>query len=228
MDLSTQEMKLYASAFELCGISFGYPTEMLAQVMASGEWAEAAKDIAGGLGIAEDFDLEAEATDGKSGDVQDALHRLRAEYTRLFIGAPKSLVPPYESLWIGDQDEETLLFVNPCALGMEAFAKHCGLKRAEGAAREPFDSVMIEMQLAEYLLACLSEEVDPTAVGIDPTILPGGSFEAALMELVNDHLRVWIPRFAEAVEGESHLSLYRYAARFMESVVEGIRTKLLE
>ena len=108
---------------------------------------------------------------------------------------------------------------------MESFAKHCGLMRADGVAREPFDHVMIEMQLAEYLLACLSEKVDPETMGADPSTLPGGSFESALRVLVNDHLSLWIPRFAEAVEDESRLLFYRHAARLMEGIVAILETK---
>lgn len=217
-----------ATAWELAAFFFRYPDAELAAVVASGEWAEAAVELAGALGFAlpEDFDGEP-VVGGKAGSAgaacadgsgecapEDLLHVLRAEATRLFVGAPSPACSPYEGVWRAEDDEVApLLFVNPRSMEVERFARSCGLGRPEGT-NEPLDHVSAECELLEYLAlraaGAASAEVSPA-----DGALPGGSAGAAYALFLEEHARVWMPRFAEAAAACSRQPFYRGAAAYL-------------
>ncbi|MRX83974.1 hypothetical protein GJG86_15955, partial [Eggerthella sp. HF-4214] len=78
-----------AAAWELAALSFRYPGEELEGAVASGEWEEAAREVATALGLALPEGFGAGASAGG----------LRREATRLFVGAPEPACPPCEGVW---------------------------------------------------------------------------------------------------------------------------------
>ncbi|OUO86839.1 molecular chaperone TorD [Gordonibacter urolithinfaciens] len=197
-----------ATAWELAALSFRYPGPELEGAVASGEWAEAAREIAGALGLAlpEGFGAGASA------------EGLRPEATRLFVGAPEPAVSPYEGVWrAADDGVQALLFVNPHSMEVERFMRECGLGRPEGT-NEPLDHVATECELMEHLAlrAAGAEPPEGAPAGAD---LPGGSPEAAYGAFLEGHARTWMPRFAERVAAESRAPFYRDAAAFLGALV---------
>ena len=197
-----------ATAWELAALSFRYPGPELEGAVASGEWAEAAREIAGALGLAlpEGFGAGASA------------EGLRPEATRLFVGAPEPAVSPYEGVWrAADDGVQALLFVNPHSMEVERFMRACGLGRPEGT-NEPLDHVATECELMEHLAlrAAGAEPPEGAPAGAD---LPGGSPEAAYGAFLEGHARAWMPRFAERVAAESRAPFYRDAAAFLGALV---------
>ena len=197
-----------ATAWELAALSFRYPGPELEGAVASGEWAEAAREIVGALGLAlpEGFGAGASA------------EGLRPEATRLFVGAPEPAVSPYEGVWrAADDGVQALLFVNPHSMEVERFMRGCGLGRPEGA-NEPLDHVATECELLEHLAlrAAGAEPPGGAPAGAD---LPGGSPEAAYGAFLEGHARTWMPRFADAVAAESRVPFYRDAAAFLGALV---------
>lgn len=197
-----------ATAWELAALSFRYPGPELEGAVASGEWAEAAREIAGALGLAlpEGFGAGASA------------EGLRPEATRLFVGAPEPAVSPYEGVWrAADDGVQALLFVNPHSMEVERFMRACGLGRPEGT-NEPLDHVATECELMEHLAlrAAGAEPPEGAPAGAD---LPGGSPEAAYGAFLEGHARTWMPRFADAVAAESRVPFYRDAAAFLGALV---------
>lgn len=197
-----------ATAWELTALSFRYPGPELEGAVASGEWAEAAREIAGALGLAlpEGFGAGASA------------EGLRPEATRLFVGAPEPAVSPYEGVWrAADDGVQALLFVNPHSMEVERFMRACGLGRPEGT-NEPLDHVATECELMEHLAlrAAGAEPPEGAPAGAD---LPGGSPEAAYGAFLEGHARAWMPRFADAVAAESRVPFYRDAAAFLGALV---------
>ena len=197
-----------ATAWELAALSFRYPGPELEGAVASGEWAEAAREIAGALGLAlpEGFGAGASA------------EGLRPEATRLFVGAPEPAVSPYEGVWrAADDGVQALLFVNPHSMEVERFMRACGLGRPEGT-NEPLDHVATECELMEHLAlrAAGAEPPEGAPAGAD---LPGGSPEAAYGAFLEGHARAWMPRFADAVAAESRVPFYRDAAAFLGALV---------
>ena len=205
-----------AAAWELAALSFRYPGSELAGAVASGEWAAAAREIAAALGLALPEGL-GEGLSGRSGP-GDALHALRPEATRLFVGAPEPVCSPYEGVWrAADDGVQALLFVNPHSMEVERFMRSCGLGRPEGT-NEPLDHVATECELLEHLAlrAAGAEPPEGAPAGSD---LPGGSPEAAYEVCLAQHARAWMPRFAEAVAAESRIPFYRDAAAFLGALV---------
>ena len=197
-----------ATAWELAALSFRYPGPELEGAVASGEWAEAAREIVGALGLAlpEGFGAGASA------------EGLRPEATRLFVGAPEPAVSPYEGVWrAADDGVQALLFVNPHSMEVERFMRACGLGRPEGT-NEPLDHVATECELMEHLAlrAAGAEPPEGAPAGAD---LPGGSPEAAYGAFLEGHARTWMPRFAERVAAESRAPFYRDAAAFLGALV---------
>ena len=205
-----------AAAWELAALSFRYPGAELAGAVVSGEWADAACEIAGALGLALPEGL-GEGLSGRSGP-GDVLHALRPEATRLFVGAPEPAVSPYEGVWrAADDGVQALLFVNPHSMEVERFMRSCGLGRPEGT-NEPLDHVATECELLEHLAlrAAGAEPPEGAPAGAD---LPGGSPEAAYGAFLEGHARAWMPRFAERVAAESRVPFYRDAAAFLGALV---------
>lgn len=197
-----------ATAWELAALSFRYPGPELEGAVASGEWAEAAREIAGALGLAlpEGFGAGASA------------EGLRPEATRLFVGAPEPACSPYEGVWrAADDGVQALLFVNPHSMEVERFMRECGLGRPEGT-NEPLDHVATECELMEHLAlrAAGAEPPEGAPAGAD---LPGGSPEAAYGAFLEEHARVWMPRFAERVAAETRAPFYRGAAALLRALV---------
>ncbi|WP_080799117.1 TorD/DmsD family molecular chaperone [Arabiibacter massiliensis] len=198
----SKDWQVLAAAWELAAFSFRYPGAELAEAVSSGEWADAAREIAGALGLAlpEGFGADASA-DG-----------LRPEATRLFVGAPEPACSPYEGVWrAADDGVQALLFVNPHSMAVERFMRGCGLGRPEGT-NEPLDHVATECELLERLALRAAAPADADAD------LPGGSPEAAYDAFLQEHARAWMPRFASAA-AESRHPFYRDAAAFLAALV---------
>ncbi len=269
-----------ATAWELLAFSLRYPDAELAEAVASGEWADAAREVADALGLdaapcrsegaaegparlrsesgaempapchpecgvetpslchpeqsaatpsschpersaagAEPKDpLRRASADGDR--APDALLRsLRAEATRLFVGAPDAACSPYEGVWrAADDGVQALLFVNPHSMEVERFVRSCGLGRPEGT-NEPLDHAATECELLQHLAMLEAGLAAPTG-GVDPEALPGGSPAAAYAAFLEDHARAWMPRFAERLAAESREPFYRAAARLLGAMVE--------
>ncbi|WP_080799150.1 TorD/DmsD family molecular chaperone [Arabiibacter massiliensis] len=199
----SNDWQVSAAAWELAALSFRYPGAELADAVSSGEWADAAREIAAALGLAlpEGFGAHASA-DG-----------LRPEATRLFVGAPEPAVSPYEGVWrAADDGVQALLFVNPHSMAVERFMRECGLGRPEGA-NEPLDHAATECELLERLALRAAAPADADDA------LPGGSPEAAYDLFLAEHVRAWMPRFAERTAEESRHPFYRDAAAFLAALV---------
>ena len=123
-----------AALCELLSLSFRYPDDVLADVVSSGDWACAAREITGVLGL----DLSGDFDEGCLGAAPSAvsrprstrsrfLHDLRVEATRLFVGAPEPACSPYEGTRRAEAEgAPVLMFVNPHSMEVERFATRAG------------------------------------------------------------------------------------------------------
>lgn len=229
--ISTEVWTFRAAACELLALSLRHPTSELAKAVASGEWADAAEEIVSGLGLAPSTGFSSDARAmvatlfavGESGrdvdpdDLGIVFHSLRAEATRLFVGAPEPVCSPYEGVWrAADDGVQPLLFVNPHSLAVERFCLKCGLGRA-GGANDPLDAVATELELLQHLA---SLEAGFVLSGADAPAygdFPGGSPAAAYDSFLNDHVLVWMPCFAQAVAENARLPFYRAVANLLAS-----------
>ena len=200
--------RVRAAAWELAALSFRYPGAELEGAVASGEWAEAAREIAAALGLALPEGFGAGAPAGG----------LRPEATRLLVGAPEPAASPYEGVWAARADGvQPLLFVNPRSMEVERFVRSCGLGRPEGA-NEPLDHVAAECELLSWL-ASVAAGAPASAGAPGAAGLPGGSAQAAYASFLEGHARTWMPAFARAVAAESRHPFYCAAAVYLGALV---------
>lgn len=198
-----------ATACELLAMGFRYPTLEMAQAVCEGEFADAACELAVALKLpsvegAPCFSgLRCE--DGR--DSEALLRALRAEYTRLFIGAPAPKVDPYECVWAARaKGVKPLLFIGPAAMEVERFCKKCGIGHSEGS-NEPFDHIAAELELLEYL-AALCAGIAEYPEGFAEMAFPGGSPAQAYALFAVGHLGAWADEFAESVIEEAEEPFY--------------------
>lgn len=223
--MTNETWHLRATAWELLALSFRYPDEVLAEAITSGEWSEAACEVTEALVSFASSPAPAEGLSDASAcagaigeDAASFLHTLRAEATRLFVGAPEPTCSPYEGVWRAKAEGvQPLLFVNPHSMAVERFMKSCGLGRPEGT-NEPLDHVATECELLEYLALRAAGFSAPEGTPADED-LPGGSPEAAYETFLTDHARTWMPDFANALATEARLPFYREAAQLLERLM---------
>ena len=98
-------------------------------------------------------------------------------------------------------------------MDVERFMRACGLGRPEGT-NDPLDRVDAECELLEHLALRVAGAEPPEGAPADAD-LPGGSPEAAYDEFLQEHARVWLPRFAKRVAKEAREPLYRDAAAYL-------------
>lgn len=260
------EWAIRAAAWELAALGLRYPTKELAEIAASGEWVDAAEEVAIVLDmpLPEDFGesalefVDEVAAAGVEGSESEAvveyvfempsdeeldafMHKLRAEATRLMIGAPKPAVSPFEGVQRAEAEGvQPLLFVNPHSMAVERFVKSCGLGRPEGT-NEPLDHVATECEFLQHLAlradedALLAEALETgdeeQAAAIaqlreadtpelpESANLPGGSAEAAYGQFEREHAFVWMPGFAEALKEESRMPFFKDVAAFLGALL---------
>lgn len=205
-----------ATAYELLAFTFRYPGPELAEAAASGEWADAAREVAEALAL----ELPEGWGEGLAGyegrDAEGLLHALRAEATRLFVGAPEPAVSPYEGVWRADDDGvQALLFVNPHSMEVERFMKSCGVGRPEGT-NEPLDRADTELELLQYL--CMLEAgLAEAPEGVEA---PGDGWAGAHARFLEEHALAWMPRFAGKTAAESREPFYRAAGELLAGALK--------
>lgn len=219
-EASAEQWGLRVAVAEFLAFSLTYPSLDLAAMLVDGRWLEAAGEMAAESGIpwsrTEWESTLATGIDGTPTKRGEALTgSLRAEATRLFVGAPNPLVSPYESVWRAQEDGvKALLFVNPHSMDVERFAKECGLGRPEGT-NEPLDHVVTELELLAYLASLASgDEAPDDAMPSDA--LPGGDPTSAYRRFFSEHPAKWLSSFAEALEETTRLPYYRAVALLLK------------
>lgn len=125
------------------------------------------------------------------------------EFIRLFYGYEKVAVPPYESVYVG---QEKVMF-DESTLQVRSYFKLWGYKLPEGL-REPEDHIGLELQfmwlLCEKALGYLEERNEQ---GLQKALLSQKDF-------LEEHLLNWIDQFSERLFKNTTNELYRGIALF--------------
>lgn len=161
------------------------------------------------------------AARGSSGEgpIAQTKRALRSETMRLFGDEPGASCSPREGAWRAEAEGgEGAAATDPQLEGLESFCAACGLT-VPADASEPIDHVATECELLELLALHAAGELDgygfPAAEA-----LPGGSPQAAYARFFEEHVRAWVPRFAEAVVEQTREPFFRAAAQFLGALVE--------
>jgi TorA maturation chaperone TorD len=139
---------------------------------------------------------------GRSGLDDRAFEDLQGDYTRLFIGPGKVIVPPWESVYF---NEERLIFQEQ-TLEVRSWYRHFGLE-AEHLYHEPDDHIGLELAFLVHLAQLGTAE------------LGDGGQQANLEQILqaqkyflSEHLLRWGPTFCNQVCDKANTLFYRGAA----------------
>lgn len=213
-----------AALCELLALSLRYPDAELVEAIISGEWEEAAREIAAllELDLPESFAQEGLAMGAEEplDDAQALGRALRTEASRLFIGMPEAAVSPYESVWRANATgAQPMLFASASSVQVERFFAQCGLGRPDDT-NEPLDHIATELELLMYIAAMASEPAPSYEAAVLPADLPGGSSQAAWGRFFDEHVCVWSPQFSDALESQARLPFYRAVAQLLRAFAE--------
>jgi len=161
----------------------------------------------------------------------DALRRLRQEYTKVFVG-PGPHVSPYGSVHHPDDHKRGQLW-GDTTTWMHRFVKDLGL-RFEGAAYDGMpDHVGHELEVFAILLEREADAVegapDPEGAGGGPGTADGDRLERirhAQRLLWGRQLSRWVPTFCDRVEGRAPGAFYGELARLLRDLVDSERGRL--
>ena len=190
-----------AELFELCSMGLRLPDAVLAAALSSGEFAAAldeslaALDL-GPLGGGAEGGARARLACYEGADPAGLLHRVRAEYTRLFVGAPRPEVSPFAGVYQAERAGVTpVLYVSREAMEVERFMSRCGMGRPEGT-NEPLDHIAAELEFLEYL----SLDASGSLPREGRTPVPEGSLERFFSERFAPFAREFAPRVVQATQ----------------------------
>lgn len=163
-----------AELYEMLSLGYGFYPRETVEAVVSGEYGKALSETLESLGFGGDLSAQVEsvlASYAKEG-VEDAFHRLRREYTRLFVGSPTSLVSPYTCVYYAeDVKVQPLLYVNKESMAVERFMRECGMGRPEGT-NDPLDHIGTELEFLSYL--CLDRA---GVINAEGNVVPADAYE---------------------------------------------------
>jgi TorA maturation chaperone TorD len=192
-----------AAWYEVLAKSFLYPTQELAQALNDGEFSGALNEMVGLLNsknsevgtVILQFDFYKERS------VEDILHELRREHTRLFIGSPNAIVSPYAGIWQAENKGlDPVFFVNKESMAVERFMRSCGVGQPKGT-NEPLDHIGSEFEFLRYLSLLQAGAIVPP---LDVAV-PDNAYE----QFYQEHILSWIPTFAEKLAVKATAPFFR-------------------
>ncbi|EMA12372.1 TorD/DmsD family molecular chaperone [Haloarcula marismortui] len=152
------------------------PTEQLTEAIEAGELAP----VVGDIGSAD-------------------RHRLRTEYTRLFIGPAGPPCPPYESVYRDGEDPDELGPVKgPATMAVVRWYREFGVQPAAAYSDLP-DHIATELEFAAYLAEA--------------------GFDDQLDQFFEEHLAAWTDEFLRQVEVETREAFYASLATTTREVI---------
>jgi TorA maturation chaperone TorD len=203
-----------AALFEALSLGFLITTKELAEVLTSGEYAEALTEIveANGLGNTSLLKEIEELSTYIGRPADDVFHELRIEYTRLFVGAPKPVVSPFAGTWYAEEiGVVPLMFVNKESMAVERFMHTCGVGQPEGT-NEPLDHIGTELEFLQYL-CLLSAEAEAPSEDVD---IPQDDYE----EFYTTHFSSFSKKLADKTIEETRAPFFRVAAKVLLTLPE--------
>lgn len=152
--------------------------------------------VANGLGLLQSWYAACQAK-----DLDETLENLRLDYTHLFVGPGKVLVPPFESIYFNN---ERLIFQEE-TLQVRGWYRRFGLV-TENLYKEPDDHAGLELAFLAHLaqLASVAADDQDTA-RLDEIIDAQRQFFSA-------HAGRWIPAWCDLVISNAQTDFYRGVA----------------
>jgi TorA maturation chaperone TorD len=225
-----------AEFYELLARTFSYAEgdagRELAQALSDGSYVEAAREVCGKMGVvaanatasaaavsaaaaAVDTDAVLAAADAigaayAGADSESLLHRVHAEYTRLFIGTYEPLISPYGGWWRAKREgKEPILFLSRECREVEQAMHAAGVGNRAGL-KEPLDHIGCELEFLQYVCTVLA--------GLAPAQAEAAVTEETYDSFVAGHLRPFVADFADAVLAASGEPLLVFGAEMLKAL----------
>lgn len=224
----------YSDFYQLMAIALRCPTKELAEGLLDGSFADDMAACMEGLGVTADeadeaYDQMCAAVLKDSSEAEELFHRLRAEYTRLFLIPKKEKIYIYESRFRYPKDadpKQYSMFVSPCALHAEQVYKEAGVRVRKGLQEAP-DHMATELEYFSYLYRKLAESLSQEKAEEKDGVSTETKQEKLMWKLRIDtfwqqHLSKWYDDFFAEIQQKTQLETYRTLAvlggkRFDES-----------
>ncbi len=222
----TVEQAINVSDFyQLMAIALRYPTRELAEGLLEGSFADDAAACLEGLGISEEeadavYDRLGAAVLADATDVEALHHRLRVEYTGLFLVPKREKIYIYESRYCYPKDADPKqynMFVSPCALHVEQCYKEAGVQVRKNLQEAP-DHMATELEYVSYLYRKLAESLARERAEKEKTGVSAETKQELLMWKLRidtfrqKHLSKWYDAFLADLQEKTQLETYKALA----------------
>ena len=208
-----------ASAFELLSKSLLLPSHEIARAAVDGSFQDAVSEILKALGYGSEGRSAAGLLDEYTRmDEDEAFHRLRKQYTYLFVGERGPRITPY----LGVRDAQVngvkeLLFLSNQTIAIESFMKERGVSRSldAGRANNPIDHIGTVCEFMEYL--CL---VNARAIkASDGFVVTESDFN----EFYDSYFRAYAQWLSAELGDSARDCFYRVVSVVLECVTDSCR-----
>ena len=225
----------YSDFYQLMAIALRCPTKELSQGLLDGSFADDLAACMEGMGMTPDeadeaYDDLCAAVLADASDAEDLFHRLRTEYTCLFLVPKREKIYIYESRFCYPKEEDPKqysMFVSPCALHAEQCYKEAGVRVRKGLQEAP-DHMATELEYLSYLYRKLAESLSREKAEKEKDQLSAETKQELLMWKLRidtfwqQHLAKWYDAFLTELQQKTQLETYRALAalggkRFDES-----------
>ncbi len=220
----------YSDFYQLMAISMRYPTRELAEGLLDGSFADDMAACLEGLGISADeadaaYDKLCAAVLADAADVETLFHRLRVEYTGLFLVPKREKIYIYESRFCYPKDadpKQYSMFVSPCALHAEQCYKEAGVRVRKDLQEAP-DHMATELEYISYLYRKLAETMSEVSQEKEREAASGQESPLNKQQQIlvwklridtfwQKHLSKWYDDFLEEIQKKTELETYRALA----------------
>ena len=138
------------------------------------------------------------------------LEELKLDYTRLFIGLPKTLSPPYESVYLG---KDHILFES-YTLEVRGFYQQFNL-HVDHLNKIPDDHIGLELYFCASLCQMCAD-----ALELDGNQIPlQEKYQRALKKFLHGHLLQWIDLFIPDVLNNADTQYFRGIAYLTQGMI---------
>lgn len=214
----------YSDFYQLMAIALRCPTKELAEGLLDGSFADDMAACMEGLGVTADeadeaYDQMCAAVLKDSSEAEELFHRLRAEYTRLFLIPKKEKIYIYESRFRYPKDadpKQYSMFVSPCALHAEQVYKEAGVRVRKGLQEAP-DHMATELEYMSYLYRKLAEGLNRAKAEEETGVSAEAKQDNLMWKLRIDtfrqkHLSKWYGAFLAEIQEKTQLETYKALA----------------
>ena len=218
--------------YQLMAIALRCPTRELAEGLLDGGFADDLAACLEGLGIPADeadaaYDRLCAAVLADAADVETLFHKLRVEYTGLFLVPKREKIYIYESRFCYPKNadpKQYSMFVSPCALHAEQCYKEAGVRVRKDLQEAP-DHMATELEYISYLYRKLAESLSRAEqaggsqtlahVAEDPILNEKQEillWKVRIETFWQKHLSKWHDAFLAEIQEKTELETYRALA----------------